>query len=321
MSGERFVAVGHVTNDLKPKEHLGGGVSYSAVTASRLGLDAHIITKCPQKHPYINELKNLRIKVHVLPSTLPTITTFDNQYDLQGRRKQIITQVQEQISLKDKENIPWKILKDSVILVAPVTPIDVDMKLFSDLTRYGSVNVIPQGYFRKIAKNGLISPKRWKGLEKYILNTKIVVLSEEDILINGLADNVLREEIINACPLVALTQGAGRVMIYEKGREVCRTKAFPLLQEELMDFEGSGDVFATAFIVEMIRNSGNIKAASVAACLFAAMKITGMGGIGIDSIPTRRQITEFLKKHNKRIKAYLKSEGLNSSKLGLHVLK
>jgi hypothetical protein len=288
---QKFVAIGHITDDINPKAHLGGGVSYSAVMAAKLGLEAHIITKCPPNHPYIKKLNGLGVTVHVLPSSLNIITTFDNKYNLQGKRKQIVAEIQESISLKDKKNIPRKILKDSIIVVAPVTSSDVDVRLFPDFAKYGSLNIIPQGYFRKISKDGAVVQKKWKVFEKHISNIKIAVLGEEDIL--------LQPEIINKFPLVILTQGAKGATIYKKGQEICKAKAFPLLRKELVDFEGAGDVFAAVFIIEMITNPEDIRAASVTANLFAAVKIAGISGIGVDSIPSREQVEEFLKKHSK----------------------
>jgi sugar/nucleoside kinase (ribokinase family) len=289
--GQKFVAIGHITNDISPKEHLGGGVSYSAVAAAKLGLEAHIITKCSRNHRYIKELEKLGVKVHVIPSGLNTITTFDNKYNLQGKRNQIVTNIQESISPEDKKNIPWQVLKDSIIIVAPVTSLDVDIRIFPDFAKYGSLNIIPQGYFRKILKNGTVIHKKWEGFGKYISNANIAVLSDEDI--------PFQREIVKEFPLIALTQGAEGVMVYNKGEKFFQTKAFPLKKEELIDFEGAGDVFAATFIIEMIRNPGDIKAASVTASLFAAVKIAGIGGIGIDSIPSREQVKEFLKKHSK----------------------
>ena len=291
MLGQKFVSIGHITDDIYPKAHLGGGVSYSAVTAAKLGLEAHIITKCPQNHPYIKKLNGLGVTVHVLPSSLNIITTFSNKYNLQGKRNQIVTEIQESISLKDKEYIPWKILEDSIIVVAPVTSSDVDVSLFPVFAKYGSLNIIPQGYFRKVSEDGSVVQAKWKIFEKNVSNIKTAVLSEGDIS--------LQLEIINKLTLLVLTQGAKGATVYKKGQELCKTKAFPLLKKELVDFEGAGDVFAATFIIEMMKNPGDIKAASVTASLFAAVKIAGIGGTGVDSIPSREQVAGFLKKHSK----------------------
>jgi sugar/nucleoside kinase (ribokinase family) len=84
----KFVAVGHIVNDSDPRDHLGGGVSYSAIAAQRLGHEAHIITKCPPDHPYIAGLEHMGVRVHLLPTKLDTITSFKNIYDQGGQRTQ-----------------------------------------------------------------------------------------------------------------------------------------------------------------------------------------------------------------------------------------
>ena len=41
----QFLAIGHITRDLRGQTHtIGGAVSYAALTASRLGMDAAVLT-------------------------------------------------------------------------------------------------------------------------------------------------------------------------------------------------------------------------------------------------------------------------------------
>lgn len=63
---KNFFAIGHITDDLEPSSHLGGGVSYSGFVADRLGYFVHVITKCPPFSRYINKLNRLGITVHRL---------------------------------------------------------------------------------------------------------------------------------------------------------------------------------------------------------------------------------------------------------------
>ena len=300
MSKEKFIAVGHITNDLRPQSHLGGAVSYSAVTAARLGLEAHVVTKCPVGHPYINTLENLNVEVHNLPSSSDTITTFDNKYGTQEKRTQIVSQIQESISQRDQKNMPWSIFKNAIVLIAPVTPFDVSLGLFSDLAKYKNINVAAQGYFRRINRNGVVIQDESSDFNEPYLKAKSIILSDEDISVGNL--NKIKS------PLVVLTQGAKGVTVYEKGEKILSAEAFSLAKEELVDFTGAGDVFATIFIVEMAKNGGDIKSATVAACLFAAMKITAMGGIGMDSIPSQKQTKDFFEKHEKQVRTYLKNQ-------------
>src|SRR5579871_4112428 len=144
----KFVTIGHIVNDTEPTDHLGGGVSYSAIAAARLGYEAHIITKCPANHPYIKQLESMGVRVHVLPSSLQNITTFQNVYDAKGRRTQRLLAQQETIGISDFASFPKGILHDATILVAVVVS-EVETALYPLLAAEGILSIAPQGYFRK----------------------------------------------------------------------------------------------------------------------------------------------------------------------------
>src|SRR5438270_2226798 len=76
----QFLSIGHVTRDVRPdgSYSLGGTVTFAALTASRLGLVAGIIT-CADP-PLITKLPDHLpdIVLHVRPSA--TTTVFANQY-------------------------------------------------------------------------------------------------------------------------------------------------------------------------------------------------------------------------------------------------
>ncbi len=311
MSQEVFVAIGHISNDINPKPHLGGGVSYSAITASRLGLDAQIYIKCGENNPYIDELESFGVTVHVFPSQIHTTTSFDNHYDKKGNRTQIVADIQESITIQEIDKLK-DIPKGASILVAPIIG-EVDMNLFAPLAEIGKLSITPQGFFRRKEPDGTVKQIRWEGFEEPLSKAKgaITVLSTEDITIEGQVDTSLRNEIAKASSIVALTQGDKGVTVYEHGKEPFHTGAFPLSEEETVDFTGAGDVFATVFITEMAKNDGNVKAASVAACLFAALKIKGItGGVGIQSIPTTKEVQTFLHENQRRVGDYLRKEGV-----------
>jgi len=314
MSAETFVAIGHIANDIFPKPHLGGGVAYSAVTAARLGLEASIYTKCRVDDPYVGELDTMEITVHVLPSQLNTTTSFDNRYDGQGNRTQKVSDIQESIGSADIGELK-DIPQGANILVAPIIA-EVDTDLFSHLSEIGTLSITPQGFFRHNEPDGTITQKKWEGFREPLSKTHgtIIVLSVEDITIDGKEDTSLLDEIVQASSVVALTLGDKGVTVYENGKEAQHAGAFPLAKEETIDLTGAGDVFATVFITEMARNDGDVKVASVAACLFAALKIKGItGGIGIASIPTIKEIRTFSYENHTRVDEYIQKEGIHAS--------
>jgi hypothetical protein len=162
----KFVAVGHIVNDIAPHDHLGGGVSYSAIAAQRLGHEAHIITKCPPDHPYIADLQHMGVRVHALPTKLDTITSFENIYDQDGKRTQRVREVQEPITRADLPFFPQNLLKDATVLIAPVIH-EVDMDLYPVLARSKMLAVAPQGYFRALNPDGKVTQERWAGFQGF----------------------------------------------------------------------------------------------------------------------------------------------------------
>lgn len=301
---KKFICIGHIADDTEPVSHLGGSVSYSAIAAKGLGFDTHIITKCPKNHKYIDQLMKLGITVHVLLSDLSTITTFKNIYNEQGKRTQECPQQQEEINICDFEKFPKDILQDATILIAPVIG-EVDTRLFPLLSRYGRVIVAPQGYFRKITADFKVKQKRWNFNPKNTRSTHAIILSDEDITRNGKLDRSFLNKLRENSNIVILTQGAKGSIVYTK-KATIRTTAFSLEKNEIKDFTGAGDIYAVAFVTKFALTH-NTQEASVNANFYAALKIIGFEGIGINSIPTKKQIQKFLLNHPSRISSYLKS--------------
>ena len=303
MNKRRFVSLGHIVNDIQPANHLGGSVSYTAVAAVRLGYEAHIITKCPKNHPYITLLENLGVQMHVLPSLNSTITTFNNIYDKQGERKQQSLQQQETITIEDFPLFPKKLLASAIIVVAPVIG-EVDMALLPFLSKYGSIVVLPQGYFRTIQKDGTITPQEWNFDHKTVAKAEFVILSDKDIPEDETLNTSFLERLKSLVNICVLTHGEKGSTIYTNTGETNVT-AFPLKENEIQDFTGAGDTYAATFITRY-KQTKNIKEAALVASFYASLKIIGFRGIGIDSIPTKTEIQQFISQNANRIRTYLK---------------
>ncbi|OGE30998.1 hypothetical protein A2631_04935 [Candidatus Daviesbacteria bacterium RIFCSPHIGHO2_01_FULL_44_29] len=305
-----IVTIGHITNDLGQDEvpdHLGGGAAYSAVAAKNLGLDVHIVTKCPPDHPYVEELRHRGIHVHVLPSPLDRITTFRNNYNQWGHRQQKSPEQQEPISIADWEAFPHQAMGGASILVAPVVG-EVDPQLFPMLASMGSLSVTPQGYFRKINEEGAVSQQPWA--ESSALGTVgLTILSDEDLGNAGRIDLAQLRTIRATKTTVVLTQGSSGATIYEPGHQPISTDCFRLQPEEGRNFTGAGDIFAAAMLVCRARGS-IVRKAVTNAHLFAALKIAGPGGDGIESIPTRQHFDDFMADQAPRVRTFMTRSGV-----------
>lgn len=310
-------AVGHITNDLEPSPHLGGGVSYTGFATTKLGQPTAIITKCSVQSPYIRELSDLRIVVNRLPvreSSFEYATTaFKNFYDENENRHQIVPEIQETINLDDLKNFP-NIPQDTIILVATVVG-EVDTRLFPELAKRGHLVVTPQGYFRKIENDGTVKHQPWQNLSA-LAHAKMVILSDEDLTFDekkGI-DMEMFAQIRTLCPLAVLTQGTKGATIFERdtGQEI-HTGVFRLAADEVKDLTGAGDTYAAAFMIRY-EQTKNIKEASVFAALYSALKIKSIGGEGkgMITIPTLNQVQAFVNDEKTRFDEFLKENGLNS---------
>src|SRR5260221_3188380 len=302
-----FYAIGHITNDLHPHPHVGGGVTYAAVVAKRLGLSTHIITKCPPDSPYIQELENLGITIHRLPVREKKFenlyTSFDNRYDEMGNRTQLCPDKQEDITRADIPNFP-DIPKGSHILLAPVIG-EIDQELFSLLSQKGDVALIPQGNFRQRQPDSSIKNVPLED-PSFFSFSKTTILSNEDIAF-GDKKNYL-EELIETCPVVIETQGENGSIIFQKGQQSLHIPAFHLSANEIIDLTGAGDCYAAAFLVGIFQGK-TLKEAGHFASLYAALKISGLGGkgVGLVTIPTKKQVDEYIRAHSTRMDAFYKN--------------
>jgi len=312
MPKKKFVTIGHITDDLEPKPHLGGSAAYIAVAAKRLGHESHIITKAPGNHSYIESLKKMGITAHLLPTKSNMLTSFKNFYTDQGKRTQIVTSKQEEITVGDIKNIPGGVLENSIIVASPVIN-EVSLKLLPLLSQYGFLAVTAQGYLRQTDNSGKIHFKPLESSEVF-KSAKIIFFSEEDISNAGTEDVNLLESIKNSCQLTVHTEGSNGATVFKKKNPI-HTDAFPLRSSETVDLTGAGDCLAAAFLSKWFVGASDIKNVTTFAHLYAANKIMSIQGIGINSIPSLEQFGSFIKDYETRVLEYLKKEGVGLTEI------
>jgi sugar/nucleoside kinase (ribokinase family) len=315
MFKKKFVSIAHVVNDTEPSDHLGGPVSYSSVAAARLGYNAYCITKLPQNHRYIAELENYGVNVILLPSKLNNITTNKNIYDDQGYKKQQKIAEQEDITLNDIKTLPQELFKDAQIVIASDTD-EVQEAVIPYLSRLGTVSLIAQGYFRQVNADKTVVPKPWVGKVATMKSLHAVIFGDEDILVNGQVDESTLEQIMIKAHITAFTVGMRGSIITKQNGETLDVKAFPIKEDEIKEFNGAGDTYATGFVIGLAETH-DVKEAAIFATIFAGLKLMGFGGLGIDSIPTKEQMKHFLQKNRNRLAAFYK---LNNVEKPLHLI-
>ena len=276
----QFLTLGHVTRDLRTDGSfsLGGTVTFAALTASRLGLAAGIVT-CAASD-LLQEIQHALpdIVLHVRPTA--ETTTFVNQYK-QGFRTQYLYMRADDLHVTD---VPPLWYSAPIVLLGPlaqeISPAIV--ALFQ--RRLGAIiAATPQGWLRRWDADGRVWPIRWQMAEQILPLLDVLILSHDDLLpfANGNrleADTMLHEWSLHV-PLLVATDGRHGATLFQHGV----VQQFPAYSVQEVDPTGAGDVFAAAFLVALYRHGNAEYAVDFANCV-ASFSIEREGVLGIPTM-------------------------------------
>ncbi len=272
-----YLVLGHVTKDLAWEGNdasPGGTVTYAAITAQRLGLQAAIVTACaPQDDHLLEAARQEGVWVYVASS--PFTTTFRNIYDEEGKRTQVIFAQAATIHLRDVPR-PW--LRAPIVHLGPVA-----QELSDDMAPHLPdclLGVTPQGWMRSWDNAGVVEHSAWpppSELDNLPPNSFLVV-SIEDL---GY-DPQLIEHYVKLAPLVAITQAANGAYIHSGEESII----IPSFETDIVDATGAGDVFASALFARY-HETGDLEESARFAHAAAACAIEGMG---TSTVPDRATV-------------------------------
>ena len=287
-----FLTIGHITHDLTSDGfRLGGTVSFSAVTAQRLGWQPGVLTRGAsnglraQERP--GQPGNVTgqagtpldgIPIQMLPS--PVTSTFTNIYR-GGQRTQVVTAIADPIT---PEQLPAGWAQPQIVLLGPLVR-EVPAAwtaVFPDAL----LGITPQGWMRAWDADGHVRPTRWENAGEFLARADAVILSREDV--GG--DEVYITELAHQARLLVVTDGWHGASIYQHGS---RLRVPPRAATEV-DPTGAGDVFAAAFLIRFAE-TGNPFTAARFANVVASMSIEAPG---MDAIPYRAQVDAWLEQNS-----------------------
>jgi hypothetical protein len=266
-----FLVVGHVVKDQAPEGwHLGGTASYAAMQASRLGLNAAVVTSAVE-----SDLADrpLPAEVRSLPSQATTV--FRNEYS-DGRRTQHLLSRAHDLSIDD---VPVEWRRTEIVLLGPVCG-EVPGEL-AHIFEGSLLGVSAQGWLRRVGPQGQVLPQPWRDVALWRVSRALFV-SEEDL--GG--DESPLQEWVEHVPILCLTRADRGARVYFDDA----WHSIPAFAEQEVDPTGAGDVFATAFLIRFHETNDVAEAtrfAGAAASLSTAAE-------GIHAIPTRTQVEERL---------------------------
>ena len=264
-----FLVVGHITRDMEAGEaRPGGTASYAALTASRLGMRAAILTSAAADIDTEQDLPG--VQVVNLPS--PVTTTFENIYDSDGRRQRI----RALGNPIPPAGLPHERRHCPVVLLGNVAN-EVDSS-FASLFPSSLLGISPQGWMRRWDSEGWVSQRYWSG-DGVIDKADVVVFSDKDWISGRLPDRW-----VDGRAILVLTQGeAGAIMVWRG--EWFKIPPYPARQ---VDPTGAGDVFTAAYLVSYYQSGDPFASALFASCA-ASLSVEAPG---LQGVPAREQVQE-----------------------------
>jgi sugar/nucleoside kinase (ribokinase family) len=275
-----FLTIGHVTRDqcADGTFSLGGTVTFAALTAYRLGLEAAIVTcadaELCEELPV--RLQGIQLAVRSSPAT----TTFANAY--QGSfRTQYLRARGETLCIED---VPESWRGAPIVLLAPLVqelPQEL-LQLFP--RRQGAIiAATAQGWLRRWDETGRVWPVAWNEAAAVLPLLDVLILSYDDLLLvadgsRAEADAILRLWTARV-PLLVVTDGRNGATLFQHGA----SEHFPAYAAREVDPTGAGDVFAAAFLTHLYVN-GNLHTAMDFANCAASLSIESHGTNGIPTL-------------------------------------
>lgn len=256
---------------------LGGTGAYSAITASRLGMQVCLVTRAASTLNLASLLPG--VWIHHVPDTCTT--TFENVY-AEGERIQWIRKIARPLQVEDVPDA-WR--DAPIVHLAPIaqeTPHDMGAVFNAEL-----IGATPQGWIRTWDDEGRVSYTPLAEPEKVLSDIDILVFSPEDIAHDE--DAVTR--LAGAVRLAVVTRAGNGCDVHVHGT-VRSIPARPV--DHVVDPTGAGDVFAAAFFIRYRETRDPYKAARFAN-VAASFSIEGRG---MSAIPTRAQVDTWRSSNN-----------------------
>lgn len=274
-----YLVIGTITKDLIPDGFtIGGTVTYAAVTASRLGKRAAVVTSAEAGL----DLPDALADVQVVSAPSQATTTFRNIY-VDGTREQYVSALADPIG---PDAIPAEWRQVPLVHLGPLAgEIDESLvHLFPD----SRVIATAQGWFRSWDETGRVSLGEWANAERLLPHLTALILGDEDIC----GDPWCVERYVSSTRTLVLTHGARGATVYHAGQ----VRHFLTRPAHEVDLTGAGDVFAAAFLIRLdeTAQSSGVEDPWEAARFANVVGSFSVEGPGTSAIPSREQVDEYL---------------------------
>ena len=266
-----YLVLGHITHDKRPEGNaVGGSVYYGAITASRLGYTAAMVTSCPKEFLFPKELATIDKRI----SYSPKATIFHNKYIDVGQDNYRIQYVESTANPLSISDVPPQWKRPEIVHFGPLVG-EIDSNLICHFNNSLTIASI-QGWTRGWDRNGKVQQLEWKG-DNVLPYVDAAVCSIEDL--HSYSDITRWKDMV---PILILTKGRKGATVYTR-HETIELDPIPINQ---IDPTGAGDVFTAAFIIEY-KETGDHEHSARFATIAAGKSVSGYQG---SQIPDRLTI-------------------------------
>ncbi len=274
---KRILAIGPVTKDyiITPSDkyfQIGGAIFYQTLTLNTLKYGVTSIISISQKDVKLLDEINSDIKFIFTNKTME----YTNIYDENFNRRQKATLTNNPIF---PENIDMPLDNVSSVLLSPLSPYDIPAETIAFFKEKDIKTVlIPQGYLRQTDNQNNVIKRNWKNKEKYLENTDIISLDENEAKTAFNLKNIRDEHILKLLKKYALEQII--ITKAERGSTIYSEDNIyniPAIQtEHAVDATGLGDTYIAAYIAKL-EETGNIFESGLFASIAAKEKLENKG--------------------------------------------
>lgn len=248
-----ITVLGHVCIDHNQSEgtsYVGAGgpaIFIKKIFEQLPSCSVHIIT------PYGSDMLACAPDLNLYPNT-PTMEkslVYENMSE-HGQRTQKVYNVTETSLISLDEDIIEILKTTDILFISPLTPVfspEYLAKVMAYVSKTTLKVLLPQGYFRDFDTEHNVITREFTEADKVLPLVDVVVLSEEDYpRMRELVESWRAYGIV-----VVMTLGEKGVMAFHK-REEITVATDPVLEDDVVDSVGSGDIFSASFAYDYYNN-------------------------------------------------------------------
>ena len=209
-------------------------------------------------------------------------TRFQNDYDADGTRHQVLTSRAADIDLGELPDA-WR--SPDVLLLCPVAA-EVHGPAALSFTAE-VVGATAQGWLRAFDEDGSVDAREWNDAGSELAGVHALVYSEQDLP----DPDAHARAFLQFVPMVLVTRGWQGLRLFDR-RDVHDVPALPRTE---VDPTGAGDVFAAAFLIRYHEIGDPLEAAAFGSCAASCV----VEGLGTSTLGDRAQVERRLEERER----------------------